>query len=281
MTKETKIKTTEEINTQSLKLRTVSDTIRDVQEFINSFAVKMDFFIQQINEAGIKAKPYIENAIANAEELKTGAEILGNELKQNGWCILSQTTYSDYVSLRVNSASGNKTDVDEYMKQLVTHYLDEIEETLCSRFPNRKELIIEAFANHRGKRYASSITLLLTQCDGVCIDVFNVPYFSTERNSSPPVPRTRTVIEDLGLIPGDFTLAILTPLMNRGQIDATTSEFHLYSDNFHRHSILHGNATNFASEINSLKVISLIAFLGDLAAGTFKQAKEEKTSKDS
>jgi hypothetical protein len=113
--------------------------------------------------------------------------------------------------------------------------------------------------------------LLLTQADGIVIEVLGKPFFSKERSSQDP--RTRKLIEDLRL--GMYTEILLEPLMTRGGMSAGDQELGQYPDSLHRHQILHGIDTTYASKLNSLKVISLVGYLAGLAKGIIVQAKHD------
>lgn len=149
------------------------------------------------------------------------------------------------------------------MSQMVESCLNEVE-TQMADFPSRAAIFKEAFQAHYEGRYASAITLMLTQTDGIFAELFGVVFFSIERGTSDP--RTRKLVEALQL--EMFEEMILEPLVTRGGVSASNSELSLYPDSLHRHPILHGKDIAYATKINSLKAISLVGYLGGLAKHT-------------
>jgi hypothetical protein len=190
---------------------------------------------------------------------------------------LPQVTFTEFSELIHAAHNKDFERVDILMSELVLQHTDEIAADLIERFPKRAVLLSEVFDNHRDGRFASAITLLLTQADGFCKDLLEVPYFSVQRNAklSPSEPQTRRKVEELSLSPGDFALAVMEPLLTRGGMNASSGEYEDYPNTLHRNPVLHGDSTDFGSEINSLKTISLAAYLGVLAADAISAAKAE------
>jgi len=171
-------------------------------------------------------------------------------------------------------ATQNVDAIDNALSNCVEQNIDSNETILCHAFPHRAAIFKEAFDCHREGKYASSITLLLTQADGLVIEALGTPFFSKERASS--YPRTRKRIEDLEL--DVYTEMLLEPLMSRGGMSANTQELEHYPDSLHRHQILHGIDTAYQTKINSLKVISLVGYLRGLARGIIDEAKQSASS---
>jgi hypothetical protein len=180
----------------------------------------------------------------------------------------------DVLNLEEEFAQSRPDVVDDKMAQMVGDSLDQTERQLNVDFPHRSAIFKEAFKAHREGRYASAITLLLTQADGICSEVFGVVFFSVERGTSDP--RTRQIVEALQL--DLFEEMMLEPLITRGGVSARDHELSQYPDSLHRHQILHGKDTAYGNKKNSLKAISLVGYLGGLAKQTIDDAKAKRAS---
>lgn len=264
-------------DSQVPRRQSLSEVITQIVELAGIWATKIAEIHRQFEAAVVKAEPYIRNFVENVNAIPGLTRELSLVLQRRGWYILPQITFTEVGELVQVAHEEDFERVDALMSELVGQHADEIAADLISRFPKRAALLREAFDNHLDGRYASAITLLLTQADGFCKDLLEVPYFSIQRNAklSPPEPQTRRKIEELSLAPGDFVLAVMEPLLTRGGMNASSGEYADYPDTLHRNPVLHGDSTDFGSEINSLKTISLAAYLGVLAADAINAAKAE------
>jgi len=75
-----------------------------------------------------------------------------------------------------------------------------------------------------------------------------------------------------------FEEALLEPLMTKGGVSATDTELGQYPDSLHRHQILHGKDTNYATKTNSLKAISLVGYMGGLVKDTIEEIRAKRAS---
>ena len=90
------------------------------------------------------------------------------------------------------------------------------------------------------------------------------------------LPRTKRPIEEMEV--NILQSIILKPLKTRSGINVDsycpTSNLITYN----RHLVLHGKDTNFPSEINSLKAISFLSYLGGFVYGIVSEAKKESSA---
>lgn len=245
--------------------------IEQFKNFLQAAAAGIDAFKKRANEITALIQPAIAQLRVNMEQLPDRTKELQRNLSERGWYILPKMPFA-LSPLEQAFATQRVDTIDDAMSRFVEQSVGQTEADLITEFPNRAAILREAFESHSEGKYASSITLLLTQADGIVIEALGKPFFGKERNSSDP--RTRKLVEDLQL--GMYRETMLEPLMTRGGMSANEQELQQgqYPDSLHRHQILHGIDTTYASKINSLKVISLVGYLGGLANQIIVEAKE-------
>lgn len=243
----------------------LSDQFRSV---LSAVSDGLDAFRKKANEIAAVVGPVITQIHASIQLLPGRTINLQRRLAERGWYVLPKMPFAKLFNLEHEFAKGETKVVDDKMSQMVETCIDKVEAQVTSDFPGRAAIFNEAFQAHREGRYASAITLLLTQADGICSELFGVVFFSIERNTSDP--RTRKIVEELEL--EVFEEMVLEPLVTRGGVSAKDNELGLYPDSLHRHQILHGKDTSYANKMNSLKAISLVGYLGGLAKQTIDRA---------
>jgi hypothetical protein len=254
--------------------RTEESPFEQLRNMFNVVVTGMEAFRERANEIRAIVGPVLSQVAGTIQKIPTRTINLQRNLAERGWYIMPEMPIPDLFALEDAFAASRGDIVDNAVGQMVESSLSEVESQLVSEFPSRASIFKEAFEAHRDSRYASAITLLLTQADGICSELFGVVFFSTERGTDDP--RTRKVVESLQL--EVFEEIMLEPVMTRGGVSARDAELTQYPDSLHRHQILHGKDVNYASKINSLKAISLVGYLGGLAKQTLDDAKAKKAS---
>ena len=134
--------------------------------------------------------------------------------------------------------------------------IDDIEVEVTSAFPHRSEILRDAFQAHREGRYNLSVAVFLTQADGFCYDRWLRSLFLGEDRKD--IGERIEHMSD-GLI-RTMSRALLYdgwPLaMTRGQRQQQPDGF----TELNRHQVLHGEVTDYGSEANSLKAVSLLNY---------------------
>ena len=214
------------------------------------------------------AEPF-SKIVARLAQLPGNIEKIQEGLAEKGWFVLAEMPLDEYFKLGKMLDEGKSDEIDELMVQWTYHLMDETLDKLCVDFPDREPLIQEGFQNHRDGRYASAITLLLTQADGICSDSLGQVFFLNKDK----LPKIKWIIDDLGV----QVLAKITllPVLIKSGINANDSEVAAgqYPDSPHRHGILHGTIKDYATELNSLKIISFVGFMGVMVHSIVVEAK--------
>ncbi len=139
-----------------------------------------------------------------------------------------------------------------------------IEEELSTNYPSRKAIFKEAFNNYRQNNFYSSISLLITQIDGICYDNTKKLFFKNNpkyRNKGVFQPEFLSELEKSKI--GILEL-VLSPLHESTLINEHTSNLRNYPIRLNRHEILHGIDTDFGTKINNLKIISMTKYICDI-----------------
>jgi len=159
------------------------------------------------------------------------------------------------IPLRILKKLFKLINEDEINTILIEHYknrIDAIHSELISLFPERKNIFDELFYAHNHGLYYSSCVLAMTQIDGVVYDLHKKNYFRTNFVSQ--------YLNNLNVKSNTLGFVFLKQLLNNelpirlSEKDRTLDFKHL-----NRHQIVHGEITDYNSEINSLKAISLLA----------------------
>jgi len=262
-----------ETRTQNLDNEQDASFITQFGTFLQAAATVIDAVKKRADEIAAIIQPAIAQLRANLELLPNRTKELQRNLAARGWYLLPQMPFA--LAPLENAFAAERMDImDEALSTFVEQNVDGTEAIVCAQFPHRAAILKEAFEAYRAGKHASSITLLLTQADGIVIEALGKSFFSKERSS--PDPRTRRLIEDLQL--DMYTEILLEPLMTRGGMSANEQELGQYPDSLHRHHLVHGIDTTYQTKINTLKVISLVGYLGGIAKEIIDRAKQNTSA---
>ena len=139
--------------------------------------------------------------------------------------------------------------------RMIRHFrnrIDDIERELIDSNASRQHIISEGCMNHHEERYNSSIPIFLSQADGIFSESSNAsPFMLKGRDNASNDPRLDEISRHL------FSINTL-PIWIGGT--KRPSSF----VGLNRHQVLHGEATSYGTEENSLKAISFLNFVNSL-----------------
>lgn len=180
-------------------------------------------------------------------------------IAQYGWFIeIDDMNLPSDVVAKINLGK-----IDEANEILVNYYksnLDRIFESLITRHDDRKEILIQIFNCFKSENHYMLIPCVLSQVDGICYDFTKKKFFLKEKANNFLPQITSELEKSLGY----FTDLYLSPIQNQTPIMAHEKDILKFPCHLNRHEILHGISTDYGTEINSLKVISLLKYLSDL-----------------
>ena len=130
---------------------------------------------------------------------------------------------------------------------------DTIEQRLATQFPDRAQVIADAFAAHRQDKFNLSIPVFLAQADGIAWDRLGMTLFSS-----------KTIQEAEGLSSGvqEGILRRLFLSLMWEEWPAALSAHKRPADfaGLNRHQVMHGEVCDYGTKENSLKAMSLLNF---------------------
>ena len=161
-------------------------------------------------------------------------------------------------SIGAVSESGEATrTADDLMSEKIRDKLEDIEADLCAAFPSRSPILREAFEAHRQARFNLSVPVLIAQADGIWHDRCKKSVFTRKRESA---------VDEVLKRPTAHTAARLVQALRGGDWPLTLNQNKRKRKSdfsqLNRHQVLHGEATDYGTEVNSLKAISFIRFCG-------------------
>ncbi len=141
--------------------------------------------------------------------------------------------------------------VDLEMKRFYEKNLNSVKDKLVSAYPERSEIIKEAFMAHKKKLFFASIPLFLIQADGICEEKLFL-----RRNEKAEL---RKIIFKNDT-PKEI-IELLTLITKENSID---KRYYNSKKNkiLNRHGVIHGLDLKYGTMINSYKAMSLLCFIG-------------------
>ena len=230
-------------------LKAFSQTIED---YLNKFRL----FLNSLNDPEV-----IERILTGiqkyTEQFSEGTKLSIFILSQHGWFISLEMSSSPILECATSALGGEIDKVDNIMASFFRDNAGEINKALNSNFPNRSNILDNAFNAHRRGEYNLSIPVFLIQTDGICNELIGIEMFGRRNNK----PKTSAYVDQFEQ--SSFLSALLEPFRVCLPLTASKKERELLTiENYlNRHEILHGAAVNYGTELNSLKAISLINFV--------------------
>jgi hypothetical protein len=223
--------------------------------------LKVNFFNLENPFAGIN--PFAQFAESLKYVQKKTPDSL-KELSKYGWYIGYDSLPKTPIELNDKLKDGKEKEVDEFLSEYYHTELKYIEKRLIGRNPSRKALIKEGFSNHNNKCYYSSITLLLTQADGLCYDRAKKFYFQNDNKLKRSKIYQPAILGDLAENNQIFLKEFLAPMDNPTALNELIQNIENFPVRLNRHEIIHGIDIEYGTRLNSLKTISFMNYLNDV-----------------
>lgn len=146
---------------------------------------------------------------------------------------------------------------ENFMKDYFNNKVEDIDQIVKDRFPERHKIISKALFCHKNMDYELSIPIIIGQVDGIFRDITGKDMFSSRDN------RAEKVFEKFKKrnTNNKMLSAALTPLKEYRMLTLSFNKVKDYPHIVSRNSILHGYDINYASETNGLKTISLLNYV--------------------
>jgi hypothetical protein len=258
----------ETVENVKVRLAQLTDQLRPVVQLASQI------FRELSNWQSIFAKrfaPVIGALVIALKELPPRIQAALISLAQNGWYLDPSIALPELWLIEEVLLKGDSDKVDEILTIHFESQLDEIETLLIKALPARARILRAAFGAHRRGEFELSVPVFLAQSDGVCLDLTGYHFFMRDRATQKP----KSSVYVAAQIGNEIASAILSPLTCVLPINATARErAKILEDKgltdwreLNRHIVLHGEALDYGTQVNSLKAISLINyFVGVLSA---------------
>ncbi|WP_438940044.1 hypothetical protein [Chitinophaga hostae] len=181
------------------------------------------------------------------------------DLSQYGWYLNLGMTITDVAAVKRVLASGDENQLNQCMVLLLKEELAGDVGRLCGKHSNRSDAIEQAFKAHEAGLYYASMPVIFAQIDGLSYELTGYKFFDNDRRTYEP-EIAKWVAENAST--SSLESAYLSVLLDKGAFQKHRNNPNRIS--FTRHSILHGETTDYGTEINSLKAFSLLLFLSDM-----------------
>ncbi len=179
-------------------------------------------------------------------------------LGTHGWYLDIDMPLPGLWVLEKALSDGTYEEADQALMEYFRERTPEIEKSLIKSFPHRTKILCSAFKAHSRGEYDLSVPVFLAQTDGICQELIGMPLFRKIKN----VPATAKYIESVAA--DTFWAAMLHPLSVTLPISASKHERDNRFVGLNRHQVLHGESTEYGTELNSLKAISLLNYIAQV-----------------
>ena len=217
---------------------------------------QLGVFQEQFRASLVRVGEQMQDALVSYSEFVEGETIL--TMARNGWFPDLDLPVGQ-IKLWADDLVSDPERVHKANQELCNRFrerLDRIENRLRSEFPNRSEILGDAFQAHRQGKYNLSVVVFLTQVDGLFYDRYLKNLFYRKDWDD--------IAEIMGRMPDELDRLLSRALLYDGlPLVASRGQRQQQPDGFselNRHQVLHGEATNYGTEKNSLKTISLLNY---------------------
>lgn len=262
----------------------IGETLKPYSELANQIAEKMRptmLAIDQIRkqfepviihistalQAWVKENAHVFEAIQKcAEQARAWQE----HQKQNVVVMAERGWFPNWYTF-FYEPEEKASDIDSLMSMHLIDCWEEMTEKIIELCPNREHILKAAFKLHIEENYIASIPLFISQADGIFCEEIKTFLFAGDK----PKDVLEMMLETGDLQRGFFEDILLEPYKIKTQFSEGVRKF---SGNDkkkapNRSGILHGHRKHldYGTELNSLKSLSLLAFVVFSTKDTFNK----------
>lgn len=191
---------------------------------------------------------------------------------ERGWFFNWDNSFEEVWQLIENLQNAESDEVDEVLKN---HYKSDMEwyaGELSKAYPERARAInaaINAHKNENTEGYFLSIPVFLAQADGILSEVTGIPSAMDKVRNGAEIKGSAWAKEQIG--DDQKTSDLLYQLLNLHTMDILKSKSVRDKESIasgkifnelNRHQVLHGEVSDYGTELNSLKAFSFLIFTG-------------------
>ena len=239
--------------------RKIDDTLQTYREPLDNLAKCFSSMLDNVSRITIPLSETLVKGISKT--LSERYQLLAAE----GWfCDIGETEEEYSTFMKEVFFYHEISELSDTFKEYHNSHLDLIEQRLLRMYPERNRFIAEAFIAHRTGKYMFSIPIFLSLADRITYLKTGDACLFTSSDKQPKIKQTqfmKDLIDESLLIEAMLSAVTNFSAINKPEkID--NNKFFL-----NRHTILHGKNLDYDTEMNSLKVISLLNYLACLYKG--------------
>jgi hypothetical protein len=189
-----------------------------------------------------------------------------------GWYLDEEMSVPAQAEVAKSISDGQDDEVDEGLADYFTTRADSILKRVGEKFPHRRVFIAKGLAAHAAGDYELSVPVLLAQADGICKECTS-HYLFQGRKQPEAIPKVAVYVEQFAQ--DTLMAALLSPLAEAHPIVMNEKERTQSFAGLNRHLVLHGEALDYNTRINSAKAISLVAYLCWMLSEAIKDVRPE------
>jgi hypothetical protein len=199
-------------------------------------------------------------------------------LVERGWYLSWDMLGVTFYSMEELMAADDPDQAEQVLIEHARSAAVSVRDTVCGTFPERAEIIQQAFNAHVRGEYALCISTLLPQADWMSRQAVNASIFEKDKGAvatatkfdhlhGKRAKRQRRQPTNLDVHLESVRAREFEPLRYLGSVHLDSAEANRMRDEqtgiapFSRHATMHGDDPNYATELNSLRAIMLLSFL--------------------
>jgi len=241
------------------------------KQFFNAFLPVVDVVVSTVIPKTLEALSRLpEDWPARFNQLAT----LSTRSKQamqlaldRGWFFGWHVSLREVLTLVKAIEDLEPGDLDAYMADYFRQCLNAFACALIEKYPDREKPISAAVHAHQelgDDGYLLSIPVFIAQADGICAEWLGIEQPLSK--SKGPGASIRAATHAQQVIQGDSHSAeLLHPLFELHNSDFLKGSKQRGAGTFdalNRHQVMHGETSDYGSEVNSLKAFSFLVFVG-------------------
>lgn len=247
-------------------LPAINAAAQQIGKWLEQVHTNLAPFLNKIAKIDWKAvQERLENMPARSREAMVRAS-------ERGWFFNWDNSFADVWELIDSLQNAENEEVDEILK---THFANEMGwygDELKKAFPERSAAINAAINAHQSNKpegYYLSIPVFLAQADGILSEVSGVPSPMDKVRNQSEIKGSAWAQSQIG--ENQEAADLLYQLLNLHTMDILKSKSIRDSeslasgkvfDALNRHQVLHGEVSNYGTELNSFKAFSFMAYTG-------------------
>jgi hypothetical protein len=165
-----------------------------------------------------------------------------------GWYISSQMKMKKISEVIELIKSEKTAEAESILINFFRENLTKIEEQLITKYSDRKSIFKEAFKAHKSNMFYSSSLLFLSQGDGI----INGEIFDNRKNLDKDLDKEKKP-NSVSLLKEDRSINVPSNNINKSK----------YFSKLNKYYVMQGKSTDYGTEKNSLKALSLCCFVSD------------------